>query len=135
MQCCELSIMADISGKENSNFCNTIKQFMLVSHQSEKNIPHPKIKLHLRNKISCSHIEFSSMNMRILIANINKVFTEYRSSHWRRCSTKKQSMSWSLKNGYLAPAGEQNIIQIFSNLRVSTFRKSMMSCPNWQLLA
>ena len=25
---------------------------------------------------------------------------------------------------------EQNIIQIFSNLRVSTFKKSMENCPN-----
>ena len=36
---------------------------------------------------------------------------------------------------FLAPLGEQSIIWIFSNLRVSTFQKSMMGCPNWQLLS
>ena len=41
----------------------------------------------------------------------------------------------SLKNEDLAPAGGKNKIQIFSNLRVSTFWKSMMSCPNRWLLA
>ena len=45
-----------------------------------------------------------------------------------------QSMSWSLKNEYLALAGGQNILQIFSNLRVCTFQKTVMNCPNWQLL-
>ena len=38
------------------------------------------------------------------------------------------------KNGYFAPVDKQNIIQIFSNLRVSILWKSMMSYPNQQLL-
>ena len=37
-------------------------------------------------------------------------------------------MSCSLKNGYLAPAGGQNITYIFSNFRAYTFQKSKMSC-------
>ena len=36
-------------------------------------------------------------------------------------------VSWYL---FLAPLGGQNIILIFSNLRVSTFLKSMRGCPN-----
>ena len=37
-------------------------------------------------------------------------------------------------NLFMAPFGGQNIIWIFSNLRVSTFKKSMTGCPNRQLL-
>ena len=35
---------------------------------------------------------------------------------------------------FLALLWRQNIIWIFSNLRVYTFYKSMMGCTNWQLL-
>ena len=31
------------------------------------------------------------------------------------------AVTWSLKNEYLSPATGQNLIQIFSNLRVSSF--------------
>ena len=42
-----------------------------------------------------------------------------------------QSMSQHL---FLAPLRGQNIIWIFSNIRVSTSQKSMMGCLNWQPL-
>ena len=32
---------------------------------------------------------------------------------------------------FLAPLWEQNITWTLSNLRVFTFYKSMMDCPNW----
>ena len=41
-------------------------------------------------------------------------------------------MSWSLKNAYLSPARRKNTKWMFSNLRVSTFQKSMVRCPNGQ---
>ena len=44
-----------------------------------------------------------------------------------------QSMSQSPKNVNLAPADEQNIMQIFSNLMASIFQKSVINCLNWQL--
>ena len=41
---------------------------------------------------------------------------------------RNKTMNWYL---FLAPLGVEHIMWIFSNLRVSAFKKSIMGCPNW----
>ena len=86
MQCREFSMMADLSRNKNSKFCNTLNQSMYPSigkrHFTYQN------EIAFKTQISCSHIESSRMT--IIIANIDKIHTKYRSSHrvFYRCSIK-----------------------------------------------